>query len=232
MLTLLSAAFVALTAYLPSTANRCTMIGKMGLYRPANAPVLVVRPTRDSLSDGWYVASGNGVQRAPTLAERKTEVFGQVMDLIDADGSNAALVKSSGKVVILWWSITPSCAVWLAKPNRQPALGELFVLAKPRPKSAWLNGLPTFDVHHADWVYNQRLENARAPDSAMTVSEYRSFFNALPIKDSLSKESVIDWKRLSDWGNAYPQLARKMPARPLVCIARNAIDRSVNCTNP
>lgn len=207
------------------------MTGKMGVYRPADPPVLVVRATRDSVSDGRYVAVGNGVQRASASAQFSRQVFGQVMNLVHAEGPDAALLRSSPKVVILWWGISLGCTVWFPHVNRDPSLGELFVLSRPRPKSEWINGLPTFDVHYADWVYNQRMENSRAPDSAMTVTEYRKFFNALPI-DNSGADFLDNWKGILDWANSNPHLARKQPAAPIICAARTAFDRSISCTNP
>jgi hypothetical protein len=112
--------------------------------RPAHTDYVVLRATPDSISDGTYYQGIPGISREPIRYARPVPVFGQVFQVITANGVHAESISAHGQAVVVWWGLGPSCQ--RMPPHRVGTLeagAELLLPARPREPSDLINGMPT-----------------------------------------------------------------------------------------
>ena len=195
--------------------ERCSIIRSSPWERShgASGTTSIVRMTADSLSDGIYFVTDRGTQRDSTPKSRRVSVYGHVGHV--ADNRNG----DSTEVVIVWWRGSVGCGRNPGPTLRVPAGAQVFLGIDPRPRGAWINGMPTYDIDDSHIirhkVYEPSLERAthqaqEATAGFLSTDEYAVLNNLLPDLPHQSFERVMDWARRN------PELAERLPASELI----------------
>jgi hypothetical protein len=222
VLSILIAAVLAVSPVDSDSSARCNQISSRAT-RPADPGVVIVRATRDSAFDGRYGGGGNGAQRIPSGAGGEA-VYGQRVELLAVEGPDSTLLASAKRAVVIWWGITASCT--RAAPFRaiRNFTGDLFMLARVRPSTEWVDSTPTFDMLSGGWTYSpDETQPGSNPSNAMSIAEYRPYFRLLPVRPGTQADTCGSWRNLIAWAAANPKLAAKYPASSVVRSLRDVV---------
>ncbi len=167
------------------------------------------------------------------LAERypyqdTAPVFGQLLRVRSVHGASAdrllALIPAADSTIVLIpYGSNPACQtfperVWL---DTSPVY-HLTVLL--RPDSEWAAGRPTFDIPLVPpfAVYPSYLERKRDPgfDTTLTVAEYASLVNALPLATEWGKECSGGLERIAAWVRSHEPRSGLYPANEIIRVMK------------
>jgi hypothetical protein len=215
-----------------TTPSNCS-IALNRFFRPKNPSYLIVRATTDSISDGAYHFGDDGFSRLPSsLAPSK--VYAQVFHVISAHGPGAAAVRGHSQVALVWWRLGASCQRWVPRAALKVESGDAFVLKQPRPRSDWIEDMPTFDIEVADWVYAPALARRYLAQTGavreMTVPEFLRLFSLLPTEAGARNPEPL--KRLLAWGAQDSTRWLLDPARLALCSAHAMLTLTSDCPKP
>jgi hypothetical protein len=162
--------------------------------------------------------------------------FGQIVQITRfAEGTEPAgpdvreaLKRSNGRAVLVPWGYDPSCrtvgwgrASYRWVKSSMPA----FVSAQLRPRSAWANGIPTFDVHtaylepypHEPWLNARHFqEPPKDRSQLLTAAEYFQLYGALPTFEAWKEAPEKSLQQIKQWLQTHPRVAKRYPANALL----------------
>jgi hypothetical protein len=222
LIALVTAASVNLGA---GSAPLCSIARTTLMTRLDPISFAVLRATGDSVSDGnYYHLSPDRSGRTPLSAgQRPTVVYGQVFEVVAAEGAQEQALLAAGRVVLVWWRRGMSCEKFFPASAIFIPAGEALVLRESRPPAEWAGGLPTFDMMDmTDDLYPSRREivhGVRDSLPRMSILEFIDLYRQLPTP----ADHAANWRtagdRLLRWGAADTLRWRKSPARELLCQA-------------
>ena len=229
----------ALAATFSVSEPVCT-IAMQQTFRPAAPLLLTLRATPDSVLVGYYPRPG--LLRRAIGVRDSVAVFGQVFDLVQADGSRVAALNGHRRAVLVWWRVNPGCGRYPPGPAVGADVKDLFLIAEApdrnapagssssavkgarlRPVAEWIAGTPTFDVEVGAWLYSPTIPRPRNAEFAalrmMSVGEYKELLALLPLQDGSDTEEEVAFERLLAWGSARPERWSMYPAFVHLCSA-------------
>lgn len=195
--------------------------------RPVGAEAVVIRFGADSVAD---IAAPKFAPRGPVHAWEESlkgnrgptrPRFGQRGTLVEA---SPATERSRGApVVLVPWDFVEDCdpapwtrgALW-TKPGT-----EGFVVAWLRPESAWIDGLPTFDVEVRGWEPIWQRADPRWRDRGtgdgplLNPREFQLIYQGLPTHPEVGVPATVK-QRVAAIRHRYPELANREPARTML----------------
>lgn len=157
-------------------------------------------------------------------AERVRDLFrpslpyGQIVRVERMGGTGdarvrAALARSGGEAVLVFWALRANCGTALSR-WRKPRLTEpqrVFTVAWLRRENGWVDGRPTFDVSAGEFPYRDQVpwpDHARRRVRGIRVTEYWSLYETLPARAALLRDTAAALAPLREWVRAHPALAR------------------------
>ena len=241
-LSLLFVAVVGITAItgelssrstLAASANGCTLAFEQRWYINQTPRVrLVAEPLADSVLAGEYftLAPRGLTTEPPYPGARGTLVFGQLARVVSAQGLDRELESDPREVVLIWWSMAPSCARMPPLRAQGAVPGEqLFIGLEPRERSEWIAGIPTFDIDvrddHVPGVYGPSrpsppLTPPAARQAPLTAHEFAVAVMQLPTAALVRRDREAARRSLLTWAERNPDIAQRYPIADFVAVAR------------
>jgi hypothetical protein len=202
--------------------------------RPNARTFFVAQPGNDSIYVGDYFRGPHGVTKVrPDDYSRPKPVYGQIATVTKVQNGTGPSLKVGSKIVLIWWGYGASCHTTfpykanLAQPGRK-----LFLSLDPRPRTEWINGLPTYDAktilrgRNDMWVpaLQDSVLRVFGEDSVrvdlMSGDEYFEMHRNFPVR----KGSPTTWRgRLTaflKWSERNRSLMRKYPGCSIVATTR------------
>lgn len=172
-----------------------------------------------------------------TIAYTTTDTFalnriqGQRFRLDAAGGAAAAGVAEMGAEVVLVPHGERCGQTWQWPEERWAEPGaQLVVDAEPRPRDAWVDGMPTFDVELSRGGYpgsDAFYEAARL--ESLSPAQVFAFYPVLPSRARMRAPADSLFGPLLAWAGANPSLAARFPASAALEEAYQALQP---CTHP
>lgn len=218
---------LALTASAARPADACSF-QSVGIAR-GTTPYFVFVASQDTTAvPAWSAKKDHPAETLSAFGQIvQITQFGEGAEPAESD-VREALRRSKGRAVLVPWSVAPNCRTqgwgrssyrWITSPV--PA----FVSAQVRPRSAWADGIPTFDVHvayvepypHEPWLHARHFrEPPEDLSQLLTAGEYFQLYGALPTFAAWEQSPDRSVQQLKKWLQAHPRLARKYPANTLL----------------
>jgi hypothetical protein len=221
---------LVLVSALPARSEpaRTCSLQNIGIARSPGAYMVFVA-SRDSVAvPAW--------SRPSARPPESSTAFGQLVRVtrfLDGTATRSADLPASGfeMAVLVPWGLSAGCGttgwggashLWVR--SSEPA----FVNASLRPRSAWANGIPTFDVYvayeepfpHEPWLSaNHVVEPPRDRGQILTADEYFQLYTALPTFEDWERGPHESRVRIRAWLASRPALASKYPASALLAEA-------------
>ena len=218
---------LVLTASAAQPAHACSL-QNVGIAR-GTAPYFVFVASPDTAPvPAWTTKEENP---PATLSE-----FGQVVQITRfAEGAEPAgpdvreaLEQSNGRAVLVPWGYDASCrTVGWGRASYRWVKSSIpaFVSAQLRPRSAWADGIPTFDVHtaylepypHEPWLNARHFRKPpKDLSQLLTAEQYFQLYGALPTFEAWKQAPEKSLQQIKQWLQAHPRLAEKYPANALL----------------
>lgn len=191
------------TIALPYLRTRDPELKRM-IVRSQRRDSAFVGPYSDQQRPSSYVAWRRPVATDP--------IYGQVVDVVNADESTRAGLGNSKRVILVWWSMYGDCEPQFPPNPSQLRSGDAFIAAIARPKDKWINGVPVIDMEWSSWAY------LPAPfTSGLQQSTVEDFWNLFPLLPTQDHDLTDTRRRLKDWVARNPAVARRQPVMKQVC---------------
>lgn len=223
-------------AHPPRTSDSaCTIVARPWL-RHERATYFTLTATSDSVAAGTWTARSWDVPSPPPAPHTATPVvvYGQVVRLDTVRGPFAArLAPAQRRAVLISWGSGGMCDLLptgraLGIPPGERAFLEL----GPRPDSAWVQGMPTFDRgigirryapaeydrHHRPTWWARLLK-----PRPMTLDEYFQMYEALPPADLWETDAAAASRIVYRWARTHPRAAEREPARTMIQAMRREL---------
>ena len=216
-----------------ASTNVCTLaFGQRWYINQTPRVRLVVEPLADSVLVGEYftLAPRGLTTEPPYPGARGTLVFGQLARVVSAQGLDRELESDPREVVLIWWSMAPSCARMPPLRAQGAVPGEqLFIGLEPRERSEWIAGIPTFDIDvrddHVPGVYGPSrpsppLTPPAARQAPLTAHEFAVAVMQLPTAALVRRDREAARRSLLTWAERNPDIAQRYPIADFVAVAR------------
>ncbi len=158
-------------------------------------------------------------------------IYGQRLTVERFAGVNArfvarALAAAESTVVAVPWDYDPACqpVPWSGSAASTTVAG--FVVAQPRPVTAWVGGVPVVDVFYVDHqpYFHGRIfrEGYRGPSeyeglgAPLAPAEMFALFDALPTWAAFQRDSAQALSPLQEWVRSHPLLHGRYPVRGIL----------------
>lgn len=211
-------------------ASACSVVVRNWLRGP-QATYFTLTATADSLPAATWKPIRRSwdqpsAQPAPDTAT-PVVVYGQLVRLDTVRGPLAARLAPGPRtaVVITWGSggmcdpLPPGRALGIPPGERA------FMELGPRPDSAWVRGMPTFDEAitlqryvpaEYDRYYRRAWWARLLKPRPMTVDEYFRMYEALPPYEMWETDAQTAARIVHRWARANPRTAEREPARSII----------------
>ena len=189
-------AVIALIALAPRSAMACDPVSIPVIRTAAGSILLATASPR--------TATGGGVGASVTRIDPRPD-------------------WSSGRAILVPWEFGPDCRPipWSGDRPWSPPAAPAVYSGVLRERSAWIDNVPTFDVHTAVreplWP---RPATTATEELTLTTEEFFELYIALPTGAELGAWGARALERLERWVAANPGLAARQPARAIVDGAR------------
>jgi hypothetical protein len=135
-----------------------------------------------------------------------------------------------GTVVLVPWNYGPDCRPfpWNSATPWTPPNQMAFYTGTLRPRTAWIDNYPTFDLFKAVfqplWLGDDdRRGGGVYPKPYLTVQQYMDFYAVLPTDQELQDAKPAVSARMEAWVSRNPTLAGRYPANSALSSLRRAL---------
>ena len=228
-----SAALAALVvfvaqAHLRAAADLCSLMIPNPYLRSEGETYLIGRASTDTVQ--VRISDVPGVLTPKRYPYRDTTpVFGQVVHVrrvygAGADRVLAPIAAGDSTVVVIQYSFNSMCQTFPAHPGLDTGLAYHYTVFL-RPDSEWAAGHPTFDVKMASLLavyplYLKRVMHDVNLDTTLTVGEYASLVQVLPVEGAWTRDCRRELGRLEEWARSHESTAQTYPANDALRVMR------------
>lgn len=232
--------FAALAPVVAGESNRCS-IRPFPDARDPEVTYLLGTATPDTLlaGPGTVEPSAGPGHWGPGGLQ---SIYGQVIHVERFGGADSTTLArafehhDTPRVVIVPWAYDPSCrtTLWSRSAQWVPLGAPGMFTVRLRPRSQWVEGVPTLDAFMADiepfplglfFQRGHRGTDALRTKPSLTAAEYFDLYRALPDRSTIRQNPTAASAAVARWEQVNPQLAVKYPATEILRQARWNIDR-------
>jgi hypothetical protein len=140
-------------------------------------------------------------------------------------------MPTTRRVILVAWGVDERCRAMPVGAPTWVTSREAIVMARLRPRTAWIAGTPTLDLSDGGyWPWPRAAgDTTRAP---LPLRDAWPLMLALPRgDDTLSSSARRSWRSIVAWGNAHPHDADRDWVRDLLCHAHRQLYGDEDCAS-